>query len=157
MTLVLFFGFDLLFGLRLALAHPHAIRQNFGLSQMLWKFFSQLVRVLRIARKLVRYGRVIGLALIVSHIWNVMHEGGFLDCLLISLIVIGETRKVLFELVFEGAILIDLKVRFVLYVQHVLSGFYIVPMIGQWNTNIYVECSLICVLGMDCALGSPSL
>ena len=42
-----------------------------------------------------------------------MHEGGLLEGFLISLAVVGETREVVFELIFEGTIFIDLDVGFV--------------------------------------------
>ena len=96
---------------------------------MLGKIFGDFVGKLTVTCELVRHGAVKGLGFIVLGVRKVVHEGGLLEGLLVALVVVGEAREVVFEFVFESSGFIDLKVRLVLYVEHVLSSFYVVPMI----------------------------
>ncbi len=123
-------GFDLLFSFGLAFAHRYAGRELTGLAKMLRKIFIDLVGKLAVASELIRHGGVKGLTFIVLGVGKVVHEGGLVDCLLIALVVIGEAREVVFELIFEGSGFIDLEVRFILNVEHVLSSLNVIAMIG---------------------------
>lgn len=135
------FGFNLFLSLWLTFTQYSAGSSQISwLTQMLRKLFSHFIWILSISSKLVRYGRVIWVDFVVLGIRNVVHKSRLLEGLLISLVVIGETREVVLKLVFESACFIDLKVWFVLYVKQVLSCLYIKPLIGGISTNICEEC-----------------
>ena len=134
------FGLDLLFSLRLTLAHDRAYWQFSWLTQMLRELFCHFVRILRVAGKLVGHGSVIGLAFVELGVRYIVHEGRLFEGFLIPLLMVGKTREVMFELVFQSSCFIYLKVWFVLYVKHVLSCLYIIPIIGGGNTNICGAC-----------------
>ena len=84
------FCFDLLFSFGLAFAHGYAGRELTGLAKMLRKVFIDFIGKLAVASELIRHGCVKGVGFIVLGIGKVVHEGGFFECLLIALVVIGE-------------------------------------------------------------------